>query len=465
MLVKDFQQWANHLFSNANLGDERRTKRLVTLSHDMASNTGSSIVKASASSASIEGAYRFLRNEKIKAHDIAEAAFISLQSDLVQPNTILALEDTTTLNYQHNVTKELGHIGKFAQCETRGMWAHSVLMVDADTEQTIGLAEQHRWVRKQQGIGTAKERQKRKYETKESYKWQRSSEVMQQRYSAAMNKIISVCDRESDMFDYILYKIQHQQRFVVRAHHERFVNAQKECLSPYMQKHSSDLSYQVHIRQKGGRKSRIANVEVRYALVTIMPPHTHKNAGETTLTAVSCTEVEPPHGQRPLSWTLYTTEEVTDAKKALKIVRYYELRWRVEEFHKAWKSAGTQVEAFRHQTRTTLEKVIVITAFVAVRLLQLRDLVGHKEKSRTISCQKYFSSLEWRLLWIKTEQEDLPEKPPSMFWAYYAIAKLGGWHNSKNDGVVGLQRLWDGWYKLTQLLEGANIMKKQLKEM
>jgi hypothetical protein len=49
------------------------------------------------------------------------------------------------------------------------------------------------------------------------------------------------------MFDYIFYKMQHQQRFVVRAHHERFVNAQKERLSPYIQKHSSDLTYQVHI--------------------------------------------------------------------------------------------------------------------------------------------------------------------------------------------------------------------------
>lgn len=80
MLVKDPQQWANHLFSHANLGDTRRTKRLVTLSHDMACKTGSSIVKASGSSASIEGAYRFLRNDKIKADDIAQAALLSTQS-------------------------------------------------------------------------------------------------------------------------------------------------------------------------------------------------------------------------------------------------------------------------------------------------------------------------------------------------------------------------------------------------
>ncbi len=40
MLIKDTEEWANNLFGHAKLGDERRTKRLVKLSHLMASNTG-----------------------------------------------------------------------------------------------------------------------------------------------------------------------------------------------------------------------------------------------------------------------------------------------------------------------------------------------------------------------------------------------------------------------------------------
>jgi len=46
MLIKDTKEWANHLFKGAELGDERRTKRLVKISHQMASNTGSSIVNS-----------------------------------------------------------------------------------------------------------------------------------------------------------------------------------------------------------------------------------------------------------------------------------------------------------------------------------------------------------------------------------------------------------------------------------
>ena len=465
MLIKNTEEWANKLFKNAELGDERRTKRLVKISHLMASNTGSSIVKASGSQASIEGAYRFLRNDEIDANDIASAGFSSLLPDLTLSNKILALEDTTTLNYRHKVTEELGHTGASKTNKSKGMLAHTVLMVDAESEHTIGLAEQYRWCRKDESFGIKHQRAQRKYKTKESYKWQRSSEAMTARYGRAMDNIISVCDRESDIFEYIDYKDNHQQRFVVRAKHERVVTDDGDKLTPYINQQSSALSYQVKIQQKGGRKARIANVAVRFASVTISAPKKHKKSNDINLTLISCNEISPPEGAKALCWKLYTNEAVNSAADALAIVRYYELRWRVEEFHKAWKSAGTQVESFRLQTRNNLEKIIVITAFIAVRLLQLRELIGNKEQAKSVSCERYFTSLEWKLMWSKTETKVLPKKAPSLYWAYYALAKLGRWHDSKGTGIVGWKALWDGWFGLSQLLEGAKLMQQQMEKM
>jgi hypothetical protein len=281
MLIKDTEKWANNLFGNAELGDKRRSKRLVKLSHLMASNTGSSIVKASGSQAAIEGAYRFIRNDKIEANDIAIAGFFSLLPELKLSNNILALEDTSTLSYRHKVTKELGFTGSSKKCKAKGMLAHSVLMVDAQTEKTIGLAEQHRWCRKDEDFGIKHQRKQREYKTKESYKWQRSSEAMTARYAEVMNNIISVCDRESDLFDYIDYKDKHQQRFVVRAKHERIVTSDGDKLTPYINQQSSELSYQVKIQQKGGRKARIANVAVRFASVSISPPKKQAKSDDT----------------------------------------------------------------------------------------------------------------------------------------------------------------------------------------
>ena len=45
-----------------------------------------------------------------------------------------------------------------------------------------------------------------------------------------------------------------------------------------------------------------------------------------------------------LKWVLLTSETINSFKDAREIVKYYEVRWKIEEYHKAWKSGGTQVE-------------------------------------------------------------------------------------------------------------------------
>jgi hypothetical protein len=115
------------------------------------------------------------------------------------------------------------------------------------------------------------------------------------------------------------------------------------------------------------------------------------------------------------------------------------------------------------QTRKNLEKIIVITAFIAIRLLQLRELLGNKEHTKSVSCEQCFEPLEWRLMWSKIENKALPKKPPTLYWAYYALAKLGRWHDSKRIVVVvGWEALWDGWFALTKLLEGAKFMQHEM---
>ena len=465
MFIKDTDDWAEELFGKADLGDNRRTKRLVKLSSQMATHTGMSVVQAAGDSASIEGAYRFIRNQAVQASDIAQAGFEALLPHLSQSATILALEDTTTLSYQHAVSKELGNTGTKPDCQHKGMWAHSVLMVDADSEKTLGLGEQSRWCRKDENHGQRHERHKRAYEDKESVKWQRTSEAMASRYAPVMDRIISVCDRESDIFEYMTYKQAAQQRFVVRVNHDRALQDSEVKLKEHIGDQSSTASYQVKVKQKGGRKARTAKVAVRHAEVVISAPKKHPALAPLTLNVLSCDEIGVPKGVAPLCWRLYTTEPIGSMDDALKIVRYYELRWRVEEFHKAWKSAGTQVESLRLQKRKNLEKMIVITAFVSIRLLQLRELVSDTSQAKETCCSSFFNDVEWRLLWSKTESKPIPQKPPSLFWAYYALAKLGRWYDSKHTGRVGWNALWKGWYNLTQLIDGARLVQNIVVKM
>lgn len=72
---------------------------------------------------------------------------------------------------------------------------------------------------------------------------------------------------------------------------------------------------------------------------------------------------------------------------------------------------------------------------------------------------------EWRILWVLTEhKKPLPDRPPSARWAYRALAKLGGFTDTKRTGRAGWATLWRGWFRLQERLEGY-WLSQQLQKM
>ncbi|EGR2420723.1 IS4 family transposase, partial [Vibrio cholerae] len=165
-------------------------------------------------------------------------------------------------------------------------------------------------------------------------------------------------------------------------------------------------------------------------------------------------EKDNPDG---LCWHLLTSEHITTQKQALTILEWYEKRWLIEDFHKSWKSGGTQVEDLRLQSKGNLERMIVILAFIAVRIQQLRHLGQQQEVAEEQSCETLLGNKAWKLLWLKVEKSKPPKHAPTVRWAYLSLGKLAGWHDSKRTGIVGWERLWEGWFKLQTILEGYEL--------
>jgi hypothetical protein len=77
--INDASSWSEEIFGSTELGDKRLTKRLVTIGKQLSSATGASLSKSCAGDdALLEGSYRFLRNDKVKASKIAESAYESV---------------------------------------------------------------------------------------------------------------------------------------------------------------------------------------------------------------------------------------------------------------------------------------------------------------------------------------------------------------------------------------------------
>ncbi|MGM3169506.1 IS4 family transposase, partial [Dickeya chrysanthemi] len=138
-------------------------------------------------------------------------------------------------------------------------------------------------------------------------------------------------------------------------------------------------SHTLNVVQKGGRAARQTQMFISYSVVQLK-----KATGEAplSLTYICCREAAPEGA----CWHLLTSEKVENTEQARAIVGYYERRWLIEEYHKAWKSGGARVEELRMQTRDNLERMVTILAFVAVRVLALRE-GGVSEETQNESCE------------------------------------------------------------------------------
>jgi len=408
-----------------------------------------------------------MRNEAVQPEAISAGGFASVAQQAQKCAVLLAVEDTTCISYEHAVAAELGVTSSKKDAKRKGFLTHSVLLLDAQSERTLGLIEQQHWCRDAASYGKKHTRKQRAYEDKESHKWERASRHTAERLGSVMARTISVCDRESDVYEYLRYKRQHDQRFVLRAKVDRRVLHSDLKLFEVMERDAPALCcYSVQIPQRGGRKAREAKLLLRSATLELLPPTgSPVEYCPLTISVVLAEELDAPANAEPLCWVLLTTEDVSGAEEARQIVRYYELRWRIEEYHKAWKS-GVGVERQRFQRVENLQRMLVITAFLAVRLLQLRESLAAPAGEPEATCEIVLSADEWKVLWVSTKpKEPLPQTAPSAHWAFYAIARLGGFTDTKHTGRPGWDTIWHGWFRLQERLEGYQLSKSVLAEL
>lgn len=463
-VVQTNELWAEEQFAECDLGDKRRTRRLIKVASDLAGKVGKSLsTVCQGDDAALEGGYRLIRNNAIQASAIAEGGYKATAKKAEESELLLAIEDTTILSYFHDVVDELGDIGGGGKTtgHKRGFFAHSILLVDAHKKQTIGLIEQNYWKRDVEARGKKHERFNRSYEEKESFKWETASEKMVDRLGKDIKKVISVCDREADVYEYLYYKYENKQRFIVRASHNRKLMEKDENLIQAFNNASKLGSYDLFISQRSGRKARTTKINLHSCAVKIRNPK-DADAEPLSVNMVVAIEATPDNSQEPISWVILTTEAVSNYTQAKEIVTYYAMRWRIEEFHKAWKT-GAGAERQRMQSADNLERMVVILSFVAVRLFQLREaLEGEFENNceiEKIPCTTVLTEEEYKVLWFATQKKGekkkpLPKTAPNLDWAYREIAKLGGWCNTKKTGRASWLTIWHGWFRLQDRVEG-----------
>jgi hypothetical protein len=464
----DAGQWAEFVFGGCELGDRRRTERLVDFASRQATNPAGSVSEVCAEDhAAAEGAYRLLRNQEVVSTDIDAGPFSRTAELCAKRKTVVAIQDTTMLSFPHAVSKQMGNVGA-----GRGFVVHSTLAVDGDSREVLGLLDQMRWSRAEPKRRSSAQRRAAPYREKESYKWESSWKRIDGRLRDTSN-VIGVCDREADIYDHLQYTCEKNIRFVVRAKADRRLTGSRNKLwkllaaQPVLGKREQVVTQRGSCRLRTGgsrsaRKERTASLSIRSRQVTLSWGGRESNKRlrkPIEVGVVYVREACPPKNIPPIEWMLLTSEPVEDFESAMQVVDYYAIRWMIEEFHKAWKS-GCRIEQRRHQSPENLERIAAITAHIAVRILQLRSLADAYPDRR---CDHAFPQQHWQLLHItQYPRRKIPETPPSLSWALTAMARLAGWRDSKQTGRIGWDTLWKGWLLLQERVQGWQLATKFL---
>jgi hypothetical protein len=192
----------------------------------------------------------------------------------------------------------------------------------------------------------------------------------------------------------------------------------------------------------------MAEVSLRFRQVTLQPPDRMKDRGPITLWMIHVREELPPEGAKPLEWFLLATGEIGSADDAAERLRWYALRWRIEDWHRVLKT-GCRVERLGFETGERLKRAVAINLVIAWRIMVM-TLLGRE--SPELPAEVLFSDLDIRVLKAFARQRKL-EGPSTVGLAVGLVARLGGYLARGNDPPPGHEVMWRGF----TLLQGMSL--------
>jgi len=406
------EQWVETEFREANLGHQDATQRLLRIAQAKAQNPSASYAECFAGNRhELKAYYRFIgqKREQMSPAGILGGHRRQTIRRIKGYRRVLAIQDTTDLDFSARLhCNDLGDIGKNQTgAVSQGLKMHSVLALN-EAGLPLGVLGTNIYA---SHFGSEEKAPNRPIEEKESYRWLRTIDDLREISAwAPATELIAVGDRESDLFELFEYRRRKARNIhlLVRARYDRCLEEEPTKLFAYLQALPVMSEARLAVprqREKKGKPSqpgriglpaRQAKVQLRWGKVTISAPQTAqtRHMAAVELYALLLTEGDPPQGAKPLRWVLLTTVPIESPKQALRCLRWYTRRWRIEEWHRVLKN-GCHIEAHQHQSAAKLARAIAIDTVMAWRVMLL-TLLGREAPD--MFCKLIFEPWECRLL-------------------------------------------------------------------
>jgi len=448
-------QWAEEEFGQAQLGDIRRTRRVVMLGAELARQPAGTVTRACASSASREGAFRWLESHAVRVEPVREALVRAALGRCAQHELVYVSVDGTSLTLTDKTgEKGLGAVGSWSM-GSHGVHAMTALAVGPDGG-PIGICGQRMWVR-QSRSRHANARRSGDLGERETRFW---LELLAESH-AEFAKSAPGCtpwyqlDRGADCWPVLELARRSNLLLTVRATHDRCIDGQAAHLWSVVER--SPLKGYLHVDVPAGpgrrkrqrregrrvswktapRKARKAKVAVRAATVPLRLTTAAGASFTVDFNAVLVREVGPVKDR--LEWLLLTTHPVRTRSEALAVVFGYKHRWRIEELHRTWKRGLCRVEDTQLRSREAIFKWATLLAAVASRAMRLTYLAREQPD---LPATEELSRVELRaLIALRMPKGVVLGHVPPLSQAVRWLAELGGytgpWNGPPGPTVVG----------------------------
>lgn len=382
--------WSMEEFGSAQLGDQRRTKRLMLMGAQVAANPGGNITAVFPDAAEREAAYRFVENADVQSIELTRSAAHAAAARARDEPFVFAPVDGTSLNLSDDDgRRRLGRVGTL-KTNAQGVQVMTGIGISPDGT-PLGILGQVYWTRERTGPRKKDSRNKRRVEDKETKYW---LEVMNQAHEAMQaqapgTRLWFQQDRGADAWP-VLRTVEEAKHWItVRAAWDRRLvtsDVQQKYLWQTMQSATLYGSYSIEVPASGDgkRTARTAQLAVRAAEVTLdLVAKPSKRRLPTRIWAVWVHEQDSaPDGENPIEWMLLTNYPVVDFSDAELVIRGYSLRWRIEQFHRTWKSGACRVEDTQLGDRDHIIVWAAILASVAMRIVRLTYFARHRPDHR-----------------------------------------------------------------------------------
>lgn len=445
--VSDETQWAQQEFQQAQLGDLRRSKRRVQIAAGAARRPDGQITAVFEKACEREAAFRFLENPKVDAESVAAAAHQACAMRCGAYPFVFVPADGTSLNLCDGTgQKGFGTVGTHER-GARGLLAWTALGLSAEG-MPLGVLGQRVWARTHVApTGSYDPRTTEQKETQHILDLMHDVQQVVVHQSPQTVPWLQV-DRGGDAWAVLLLGGQLGVLLTVRAGQDRRLVTEPGEAPTYLWQSVEQSpalgGYVLSIPRTGQRAQREAAVVLRAQKVRLrLGEKDHGPQQEQTLWAVLCREVGGPVPKADrIEWMLLTNYPVETQEDALVVVQGYTYRWRVEQFHRLWKSECCNVERTQLRSLEGVKKWMAVLASVAMRVERIVYL-SRQEAGQPATVEFTQPEIDATILLCKPtgyQRGDVPTISQVARW----VADLGGYTGKSSGGPFGTKVLSRG---------------------